>query len=202
MTQAMSPDERLICLLGFASVHTGPLAGVFTTPFNSNYTALQAELEMLILQLLNDDDANSKVAMLKQLIQTHDYVGVSVHIAINLNSGENHPLYAALVDACCRGTIIAASNNQASRHLAISYVMKKDHRFAFEIAGPLADRNPDWIDAQILVAQILGEIVGAEADARKRVSSIRSAYKLSPMQEAALAAVETEVQNRVTRQEE
>jgi hypothetical protein len=202
MTQAMSPDERLICLLGFASVHTGPLAGVFTSPFSSNYMALQAELEMLILPLLNDDAANSKAAMLKQLIQTHDYVGVSVHIAINLNGGESHPLYAALVDSCCRGTIIAASNNQASRHLAMSYVLKKDHRFAFEIAGPLADRNPDWIDAQILAAQILGEIVGAEAEARERVSIIRSAYKLSAMQEAALAAVETEVQNRRTRQEE
>ncbi len=202
MTQAMSPDKRLICLLGFASVHTGPLAGVFTTPFRSNYTALQAKLEMLILPLLNDDDANSKAAILKQLIQTHDYVGVSVHTAINLNGGESHPLYDELVGACCRGTIIAASNNQASRHLAMSYVLKKDHLLAFEIAGPLADRNPDWIEVQILVAQIVGEIVGAEAEARERVSSIRSAYKLSAMQEAALTTVETEAQNRRTRQEE
>jgi len=201
MTQAMSSDERLMCLLGFASVHTGPLAGVFTAPFSSNYTALQAELETLILPLLNDDDANAKATMLKQLIQTHDYVGVSVHIAISLNGGESHPLYAALVDACCRGTIIAAPNNQATRHLAMSYVLKKDHRFAFEIAGPLADRNPDWVDAQILVAQILGEIVGAEAQARERVSSIRSAYKLSGTQEAALAAVEAEVQSRQASQE-
>lgn len=201
MTQAMPPEKRLICLLGFASVHTGPLAGVFTTPFSSNYTAFQAELEMLILPLLNAA-ANSKATMLKQLIQTHDYVGVSVHIAINLNGGESHPLYAALVDACCRGTIIAASNNQASRHLAMSYVLKKDYHFAFEIAGSLADRNPDWIDAQILVAQILGEMVGAEAEARERVSSIRRAYKLSVEQDAALAAVETEDQDRRARQEE
>ncbi|MEN5071013.1 hypothetical protein [Stenotrophomonas sp. TWI1183] len=202
MTQAMSPDKLLILLLGFASVHTGPLAGVFTTPFRSNYTALQAKLEMLILPLLNDDAANSKAAILKQLIQTHDYVGVSVHIAINLNGGESHPLYAELVDACCRQTIIAASNNQAIRHLAMTYVLKKDHLLAFEIAGPLADRNPDWIEVQILVAQILGEIVGAEAEARERVSSIRSAYKLSAIQEAALTTVETEVQSRRTSQEE
>ncbi len=91
---------------------------------------------------MNDDAANSKAALLRQLIQTRDYVGVSVHIAISLNGGESHPLYAALVDACCRGTIIAASNNQASRHLAMSYVLKKDHRFAFEIAGPLATATP------------------------------------------------------------
>lgn len=198
LTQAMSPDERLICLLGFASVHTGPLAGVFTAPFSSNYTALQAELEKLILPLLNDDATSSKAAMLKQLIQTHDYVGVSVHVAISLNGGESHPLYAALVYACCRGTIIAASNNQATRHLAMSYVLKKDHRFALEIARPLADRNPDWVDAQVLVAQILGEMAGQEAQATKRISSIRGAYKLNPAQEAVLVAVEAEVQGRQT----
>jgi hypothetical protein len=196
MTQAMSPDEQLICLLGFASVHTGPLAGAFTSPFSSNYTALQAELEKLLLPLLNDDAAKSKATTLKQLLQTHDYVGVSVQVAINLDGGENHPLYAALVDACCRGTIIAASNNQATRHLAMSYLLKKDHRFALEVAGPLADRNPDWTDAQILVAQILGEMTGEDAEAAKRVNSIRSAYKLTPTQEAALAAVEAEAQRR------
>jgi hypothetical protein len=196
MAQPMSPDKRLICLLGFASVHTGPLAGVFTEPFTSNYTALQTELEKLILPLLNDDAAKSKATMLKQLIQTHDYVGVSVHIAISLNGGESHPLYAALVDACCRGTIIAASNNQATRHLAMSYVLKKDHRFALEIAAPLADRNPDWVDAQILVAQILGDMAGEENEATKRVNSIRGTYKLNPAQESSLAAVEAEVQRR------
>jgi hypothetical protein len=198
MTQAMTSDERLICLLGFASVHTGPLAGVFTDPFRSNYTAFQAELEKLILPLLNDDAANSKTTTLNQLIQTHDYVGVSVHIALSLHGGESHPLYAALVDACCRGTMIAASNNQATRHLAMSYVLKKDHRFALEIAGPLADRNPDWVDVQILVAQILGDMAGEETEATKRVSSIRGAYKLNPAQEAVLAAVEAEVQRRQT----
>jgi hypothetical protein len=78
----------------------------------------------------------------------------------------------------------------------MSYLLKKDHRFALEVAGPLADRNPDWTDAQILVAQILGEMTGEDAEAAKRVNSIRSAYKLTPTQEAALAAVEAEAQRR------
>jgi hypothetical protein len=196
LTEAMSPDERLICLLGFASVHTGPLAGAFTRPFSSNYTALQAELEKLLLPFLNDDAAKSKATTLQQLLQTHDYVGVSLQVAINLDGGESHPLYPALVDASCRGTIITAPNDQASRHLAMSYVLKKDYRSALEIAGALADRNPDWTDAQILVAQILGEMTGEEAEALKRVNSIRSAYKLTSTQEAALAAVEAEAQRR------
>jgi len=202
LTDAMTLDQRLVCLLALASIHTGPLAGIFTKPFSNNYTAFQAEIEKLLVPLLNDDAAQSKAAMLKKLLQTHDYVGVCVQVAINLDGGESHPLFPALIDSCCNGTIIAAANNQASRHLAMCFILKKEHRFALQVAEPLADRNPDWVDAQILAAQILGEIVGAEAEARERVSSIRSAYRLSAMQEAALAAVETEVQSRRTRQEE
>ncbi len=83
----------------------------------------------------------------------------------------------------------------------MSYVLKKEHRFAFEIAGTLADRNPDWVDAQIFAAQIQGEIVGEETEVLKRISRIRSSYSLSSMQEAVLAAVEAEVQNRQIRQD-
>lgn len=201
-TDTMTPDQRLVCLLALASVHTGPLAGVFTKPFSSNYTAVQAEIEKLLLPLLNDDAAQAKAAMLKRLLQTHDYVGVCVHIALNLDGGESHPLFPALIDSCCNGTIIAASNNQASRHLAMCFLLKKEHRFGLQVAEPLAARNPDWTEAQILVAQILGEIVGAETDACERVSSIRNAYKLSAAQEVLLAAVEAEVQGRRTGQKE
>ena len=202
MIDATTPGQRLVCLIGLASAHTGPLAGVFTKPFSSNYTAFQAEIEKLLGPLLDDDAAQSKAAMLKKLLQTHDYVGVCVHVAINLDGVENHPLFPALIDSCCDGTIIAAHHDQAKRHLAMCFILKKEYRIAFEVAGPLAARNPDWTDAQILVAQILGEIVGAEAEARERVSRIRSAYKLSATQEAALAAVEAEVWSRRTRQEE
>ncbi|MWV23059.1 hypothetical protein FVE89_13850 [Methylobacterium sp. 2A] len=202
LTDAMTPDQRLVCLLAFASVHTGPLAGVFTKPFGGNYTVVQAEIERLLLPLLNDDAAQSKAVMLKRLLQTHDYVGVCVHIALSLDGGDSHPLYSSLIESCCNGTIIAASNNQASRHLSMCFLLKKEHRFALQVAEPLADRNPDWTEAQILVAQILGEIIGAETEARERVSSIRSAYKLSAAQEALLAAVEAEVQSRLARQEQ
>jgi hypothetical protein len=198
MIGAMTPGERLICLLGFASVHTGPLAGPFTSPFSSNYTAFQAEIEKLLLPLLNDDAAQSKAATLKLLLQIHDYVGVCVHLAINLDGGENHPLYPALVNNCCNGTIIVAHHDQAARHLAMSFILKKELGVALDVAKPLAARNPEWTDAQILVAQILGDMAGAEEEALERVSSIRNAYKLTPPQEALLVAVETEVQRRRT----
>ncbi len=201
MTGTMMPDQRLVCLLGLASAHTGSLAGAFTQPFSSNYAVFQAEIESLILPLLNDDAPQSKAAVLKKLLQTHDYIGVCVQVAINLDGVENHPLFPALIDSCCNGMIIAAHHDQAKRHLAMCFVLKKEYRTAYEIAEALAARNPDWTDAQILAVQILGDIASAEVEVRDRVSSIRSAYKLSATQEAALAAVETEIQSRQTHEE-
>lgn len=197
MISSMSPEERLICLLGFASVLGGPLAGPLTNPFTGNYLTLKTEIETLCLPFLKDDANKTKATVLNQLIQTNDYVGVCVLLALDLDGGDKHPLFAALVDNCCNGTIVAAAHDQAMRHLAMCFILKKEHRFALEIAEPLAARNSDWTDVQILVAQILGEMDGGEADATERVLNIRSAYKLTPAQEALLAAVEAEIQRRI-----
>jgi hypothetical protein len=193
----MSPDERLICKLGFASILGGPKGGPFLKPFESNYAALQTEIETLCLPLLEDDANKTKAAVLKKLIQTDDFVGVCVLVALDLDGGDKHPLFAALVDNCCNGTIAAANHDQAARHLAMCFILKKAHHFALEVAKPLATRNPDWIDVQILVAEILGQTVGAEREAAERVDGIRSAYKLTAAFEARLAAVETEIAPRI-----
>ena len=67
---------------------------------------------------------------------------------------------------------------------------------AFEIAEGLASRNPDWVDIQILVAQILGDTPGAEEEAAQKVASLRRAYKPTADTEARLAAVEAEIAKR------
>jgi len=79
------------------------------------------------------------------------------------------------MDNFCNGSIVTAGHDQASRHLAMCFLLKKEHRMAFEIAEELASRNPDWVDIQILVAQILGDTPGAEEEAAQRVASLRRA---------------------------
>jgi hypothetical protein len=66
-------------------------------------------------------------------------------------------------------------------------------RRAFDFADALAARNPDWVDAQILVAEILGDTPGAEEEAAQRAASVRCNYKLPAEGEARLAAVEAEI---------
>jgi hypothetical protein len=192
----MSEPDRLVCLLAFASILSGPGVGSFSQPFQSNYVALQTQIEALCLPFLKDDDRQSKATTLKQLIQTNDYVGVCVLVALDLDGGAQHPLHAALIDNSCNGLIETAGHDQASRHLAMCFLLKKEHRTAFEIAEGLASRNPDWVDIQVLVAEILGETPGAEDEAARKVASLRHAYKLTTHFEARLAAIEAEIAKR------
>ena len=192
----MSEPEQLVFLLALASILSGPHVGSFCQPFQSNYAALQTKIETLCLAFLMDDDKNSKATTLKQLIQTNDYVGVCVLVALNLDGGDQNPLYAALMDNCCNGSIVATGHDQASRHLAMCFHLKKEHRMAFEVAERLASRNPDRVDAEILVAEILGDTPGAEEDATQRIANIRRTYKLTADFEARVATVETEIAKR------
>jgi hypothetical protein len=192
----MSAPEQLICRLAFASILRSPGVGSLVQPFESNYAAIQSQIETLCLPFLKDDEKKSKATTLKLLIQTHDYVGVCVLVALDLDGGEQHPLHSTLLDTCCNGSIVTAGHDQASRHLAMVFLLKKQHRIAFEIAAGLASRNPDWLDVQILVAEILGDTPGAEEEAAQRIASIRRTYKLTGVFEMRVAAVETEVTKR------
>lgn len=188
----MTDSERLVTLLAFASNLSGPRIGSFSQPFAKDYARLQAHLETLCQAYLESDQ--QRVTTLKQLIQTNDYIGVCVHLAANL--GDENPLRAALVDSCCNGTILPAGHDQASRHLAIAFYLKKDHRTAFEIADGLASRNPDWTDIQVLATQILGDTPGAETETTHKIAGIRRGFKLTASQEASLAAIESEIARR------
>ena len=92
--------------------------------------------------------------------------------------------------------INSAGHAQATRHLAVCFLLKKEHRIAFEIADGLASSHPEWIDIQMLAVEIPGETRGAEDDAMQRMSTIRKAYTLTAALEARLSAVETEIAQR------
>jgi hypothetical protein len=190
----MSELERLICLLAFASILSGPGVGSFSSPFQSNYARLQIQIEALCLPLLKSDDNKAKAATLKQLIQTSDYIGICVLVA--LDCGDQHPVHVALIENCCNSSIVAAGHDQATRHLAMCFLLKKEHHVAFDIIQGLASRNPDSVEFLVLAAEILGETLGAEEQAMQKIDSIRRAYKLTPDLEIRLNTVKQEIGKR------
>ena len=133
---------------------------------------------------------------LKQLIDTHDYVGICVLLAIDFQDVARRRLREALIDACCTGAIVTAAHEQAVRHLAMCFLMRRDYGEALRIAQGIATRNPDLIVAQVLVAQILADKQGTEDEAVQKIAALRRFYKLSASDEAALAAAEQKVMTR------
>jgi hypothetical protein len=196
LTVSMSIEQQIACRLAFASLLSGPSLGSFAQPFQAHYAALQSEIEQLCLPFLKDDANKSKAGTLHRLIRTNDYVGVCVLVAIDLDGADGHPLFATLVDSCCIGAIAGAGHDQAQRHVAMCFLLKNEHRIAFEIAEGLASRNPDSIDLQILAVEILGDMPGEEEQAANRVAAIRRGYRLASEDEARLIAIEAGIGNR------
>jgi hypothetical protein len=189
LTASMSPPELIICSLAFASILGGPKIGPLSQPFADDYARLQANIETCA-PYLKDNAELAKAKTLKQLIQTHDYVGVCVLLAIDLRDDARKQLRETLIDACCSGSIVTAAHEQAARHLAMCFLLRKDHGEALRIAQGIATRNPDLIVGQVLVAQILADKPGSEGDAVQKITDIRRLYKLDASSDAALAAAE------------
>lgn len=196
LTKPMSETEKIVCLLAFASILSGPGISSLSAPFKRNYTELQSLIENLCISFIKNDNEESQTDILKQLIQTNDYIGVCLLIAKKINKIDQLPLRNALINACCNASIIRAGHDQASRHLAICFLLKEDHHMAFEIAEELAYRNPEWIDIQVLAAEILGAIQGAEEDSLQMIAKIRETYKLDIEFESRLNVTEREIKNR------
>jgi len=198
LTSSMSEPELLICLLAFSSVLCGQGLNFFLKWFEPDYKRLQGRVEALCLPYLKDNPTGEKAKLLKQLIDSYDYVGVALLIATELENDPRKLLRDGLLDCCCRGEVIAAAHDQAGRHLAMCFYVKKDHARALAIASHIAARNPDQIAAQILVAQIQGDMPGAEDEAKQKIAQIRRVYKLTSVQEDALQRVEQEIARRRT----
>lgn len=196
LVEGLPFEERLIILLAFASLLSGHALGSFTQPFADNYTALQVELETLCLSFLKGGASNSQAGILSQLVGTHDYVGVALVIAIDLEDGPRKALKDGLINVCCNGTIIAARHDQSQRHVAMCFLLGKHYDHALEQATSIAAKNPDDKKAQLLVTQILAEAPGHEDRALTQLAHMRAIYKFDAAEEVILRQLEQEIAER------
>jgi hypothetical protein len=196
LTMGMAPPEQLVCFLAFASAMNGADVGAFAQSFATDYAQLQIDIEASCLGHLKNVVESGKALTLKQLVQTHDYVGICVLLAIDLKGESPNPLVDGLIDACQVRSIEAARHDQSVRHLAVCALLAKDYNGALQLAQNLGTRNPDVIAYQILVAQILVEKPGSEDEALERVINIRKLYNLSIEDESLLSGLEQEADKR------
>jgi hypothetical protein len=191
-----SSEELLLCKLAFASTLSGGELRTYLKPFADNYHNLQNDIKHLCLPYLNDDVELAQTIILQQLIDTHDYVGVCVHLAVNLENDVRKQFRETLLRACSSGLIVTTGHDQASRHLAMCFLMQEEHDKALIVSEDIALRNPDWLGAQILVAQIMGGMKEQEDQAIRKVKEIRQYFKVDSTNEAYLSEIEQALSTR------
>lgn len=130
------------------------------------------------------------MSVLHRLLLAHDYVGVCLLLADQLKVANLNWLADALLTAACRGWVVAASHNQATRHLSACFLRNREFGTALEIADRLATRNPDDVMLQIFVGQVLAGTPGAEYKAVQRIATISADYKLTTADQDLLLVLE------------
>ncbi len=200
LISSMSEHGRLVCLIAFASILSGPDLGLFSKPFHENYLALQDQIKMLCFDLLAEEDKTSKITTLSQLIKSYDYVGVCVLIVIDLNSQNLLPtLRDQLLENCCNRSIVTANHDQAWRHHAMCFLLQGNFPAAHEITEWLASKNPQSPDLRILAAEIQVDISGKEDLVTQEIANIRRIFKLTPEFTARLEAIEAKNERKTAK---
>jgi hypothetical protein len=200
LTAQFSTPGKMICSLIFAAALSDPRTGPVATPFRANYAVLQKAIQGSFQNLLANDRDNSTTDMLKKLIDRGDYLGVCVLVANGLKGGKEHRFLHTLIECCCNGLIASAGHDDASRHRALCFYLKKDYIRAFQVAQEVATRSPEWVDLQILVAEILTDTPDADLQAEQKVAYLRRTYPLTAEFEQRVVAIEAELASRRNRE--
>jgi hypothetical protein len=186
----MPEEQRLVCLIAFASQFCSAELGNFAKVLTDDYTALKSEIDALCNGEVLAPICAPVADVLQQLLQTHDYIGVCLLLADQLKAANMESLADALLTASCRGWVIAASHTQATRHLAACFVHIGEFAAALEVADRLATRNPDDVMLQIFVAQVLAGTPGAGGKAVQRIAAIKANHKLTTEHQRMLVELE------------
>ena len=162
LTASMTAGQRLLCMVAFASQFCSPAIAVFAQALSEEYCALQSRIEALCREESLAPICAPIADVLHRLLLAHDYVGVCLLLADQFKAANLDWLADALLTAACRGWVVAASHNQATRHLSACFLRNREFGTALEFADQLATRNPDDVMLQIFVAQVLAGTPGAE----------------------------------------
>lgn len=189
----MSDAERFVCRLAFASILAEPNSSNARKQFETEFQLLKKNIEDYGIPLISDDLDGAKAAAFQQLVKYDDFVGASVHLVTNLAKGAFDALHELLMNVCYNGTILYRGDDGALQNLVMCFAVKEDFKGALQLAEGIITRNPDWVDIQILAAEIQANISGEEPRAIKRIAAIRSGFQLTAEQEARLQRLATAI---------
>jgi hypothetical protein len=190
--QVMSDDERVVCLLAFASIFASRQMGHFRRVFHDEVGGLKLQLEAMCVKVLTLGGGEAREKILRKLLLAEDYVGGSLLLALEL--GHNNRLYGLLLDACCNGSVVAAEHDQSMMNLVTCFRELKLYDHALQLAKDIALRSPESLDGALLVVIILVDRGGSDNQATQQIDKIRRTYKTTAKVEACLSDLEARIQ--------
>ena len=194
-------EEKLVVLLGMASVLSGHKLGTLVQPFKDEYEILLAELEALCEHYLVQPVSEDRREALKALIAQRDFVGVAVLLMCEMKDIEKvKNLRAGIIEATGRH-VIDGYGPQAARHHAMALIFAEQYELALQQARYVAESNPDNMVFQTTPLTVLYNTPGAEQEALKEIARIRSQFKLDAEGEKSLADAEAGMRARLAASE-
>lgn len=150
LTQGLGLQGELITLVVLASQFCDPIVATFAKPFETEYTAIRAEIEDITRRTVSPSEAPRIGDMVGKLAACHDFVGISLFLFDELKNSSYKDIGRDLSLLVCQGVIVVAQHDQARRHLCGCYLRLDLKAQALDIARRLATQNPDDVDHQIL----------------------------------------------------
>jgi len=193
----LPPEEKLILLLGMASVLSGHQLGTMVLPFKGDYEALLTELEDICELCLLKPVSEQRRTEVKMLIAQRDFVGLAVLLMCEMKDVEEvKNLRAGLIEATVRH-VIDGCGPQTARHHAMALIFAEQYKLALQQARSVADGNPDNMVFQTTPLTVLYNTPDAEQEVLKEIARIRSQFRIDAEGEKSLADVEAEIWARL-----
>lgn len=155
--------------------------------FDQELKELKKELKLLIKNLITDDVFTSIDRTYNCLIDSYDYVGIALLLHNNLKKSNFRTL---LVELACSNLILTANHDQALSNTVICNSLCGYTETALNIAKDLASRNPNQIDLQILLAQVLAEHGTNKRDLGIFLDKLKANYNLSSEEQSQIVEIE------------
>lgn len=96
-------------------------------------------------------------AVAEHLVNNIDVAGIAVLLFTELAPNDNTGIVEALLWAVCYGPVACATDNDATRHLALCYDKIGASEIALQVMTQLAARNPASTDYQLLKLELSAE---------------------------------------------
>lgn len=197
----LPPEEKLVLLLGMASVLSGHQLGTMVLPFKDDYETLLIELEATCEPYLQKPTSEQRRKEMKMLIAQRDFVGLAVLLMCEMKDIKKvKNLRVGLIEATGRH-VIDGYGPQAARHHAMALIFAEQYELALQQARYVADSNPDNMVFQTTPLTVLYNTPGAEQETLKEVARIRLQFKVDAEGEKSLADAEAGIRARLAASE-